>query len=114
MSDRRGYSREGSRQNGSYEPRNVQRSDWGRESNHNNRWDNNTDVSTRRHTERGRSNDEQAQVGGSRVVRVSYDAVGCLTARGNAKIQELQDQTGTRIKVYHLTLLVLENNQFYL
>ena len=93
MSYGRGSNRDSSRQNGSYESRSFQNSNYDSKSG----WGNNANSSR----DNPRSNDRQSQQveGNSVVVRVPYDVVNCLTARGEAKLGELQSQSGAKIKV---------------
>jgi hypothetical protein len=97
MSDRRGYSRDGSRdsrQSGSSSyPRNSQSSQRGSyQSSHNSNWDSNIRNS-------GYNQQSSGHINNTAIIRVSYDVVKLLSAQSNAKVSELQDKSGARIKV---------------
>ena len=111
MSDRRGYSRDGSRdsrQSGSSSyQRNSQSSQRGSyQSSHNSNWDSNTRNSGYNQQSSGHINkdDHCQQRGNTAIIRVSYDVVKLLSAQSNAKVSELQDKSGARIKVGVLKL----------
>lgn len=101
MSNKRGYSREGSRQNEYHESRgSSQNSNWTHNTNQeNNGWGNNTETRDKRQVEEHRKLDRQSHHGNSKMIRVSYDAIDCLTANNNRKLTELENETGARIKV---------------
>lgn len=105
MSDRRGYSRDESRDSrpsGSSYPRNSQSSQRSSyQSTHNSNWDSNARNPGDNHQSSShyKKDDHSQQRGNATIIRVSYDVVNCLSAKSNAKVGELEDKSGARIKV---------------
>uniref|UniRef100_A0A0N8BTU9 RNA helicase n=1 Tax=Daphnia magna TaxID=35525 RepID=A0A0N8BTU9_9CRUS len=105
MSDRRGYSRDGSRDSrhssSTNYPQNYQSSHRSsHDSSRSNRWENSS-RDYHHSEENSKKNEHTPKTENSTVIRVSYDIVNCLSARGNAKVGELQDKSGAQIKVLH-------------
>lgn len=103
MSDRRGYSRDGSRDSrhssSTNYPQNYQSSHRSsHDSSRSNRWENSS-RDYHHSEENSKKNEHTPKTENSTVIRVSYDIVNCLSARGNAKVGELQDKSGAQIKV---------------
>jgi ABC-type Zn2+ transport system substrate-binding protein/surface adhesin len=118
MADRRGYSRDGSRDSrpSSSFTQNSHSHRSSYESSHNSNRGNNASNS-RDHYHQSSShtnNDHSHRSENSTIIRVSYDIVNCLSAKSNAKVGEIQDKSGAKIMVVVLKYFLVKKKNIHI